>query len=296
MCNQVFLIAHCYAFALENNISIFAPGFFRYEHYFPNLYNTKYTKRKIYSKFNYKIKTQIFKIFRILLHKDSKILRYCPNIFTSVTLDHLSESFFLDNDCIAEKRLSKNCVLFEGWLLRSFTLFGKYKNEIKHLFEPNVEIQKSNALFLSSLPQGRKNIGVHIRKGDYKEEAPQWDYHIEDYLKIIKNIDNSTNENLNFILVSNEKINISKGKNIFVRNGDEAEDLFTLSNCDYIIGPPSTYNRWAAFWGDSFHFTLENTSDDIHLDDFDKLKINQCEPNYNLTEKDMYLLNFFGII
>jgi len=27
------------------------------------------------------------------------------------------------------------------------------------------------------------------------------------------------------------------------------EDLCTLSECDYILGPPSTFSQWASFYG-----------------------------------------------
>lgn len=33
------------------------------------------------------------------------------------------------------------------------------------------------------------------------------------------------------------------------RGGSPARDLYSLSKCDYIIGPPSTFSRWASLVG-----------------------------------------------
>ena len=32
--------------------------------------------------------------------------------------------------------------------------------------------------------------------------------------------------------------------------GDPVGDLFALAGCDRVIGPPSTFSQWAAFFGD----------------------------------------------
>lgn len=32
-------------------------------------------------------------------------------------------------------------------------------------------------------------------------------------------------------------------------SGDTVEDLYALAECDYLIGPPSTFTVWASFYG-----------------------------------------------
>jgi hypothetical protein len=54
-----------------------------------------------------------------------------------------------------------------------------------------------------------------------------------------------------FLLCSNEPQRIEDYLPLTVTLGPGTllGDLFTLSACDYILGPPSTYSLWAAFYG-----------------------------------------------
>jgi hypothetical protein len=55
-----------------------------------------------------------------------------------------------------------------------------------------------------------------------------------------------------FLICSNEAINATmyQGLTVCFGTGDPVEDLYCLSACDYIIGPPSSFSAWAAFYGD----------------------------------------------
>lgn len=45
-----------------------------------------------------------------------------------------------------------------------------------------------------------------------------------------------------------------------------AADMYALSQCDYIIGPPSTFNAWASFVGDVPLFSLYKRDLTLSLD------------------------------
>lgn len=47
-----------------------------------------------------------------------------------------------------------------------------------------------------------------------------------------------------------------------------AGDLYALSQCNYIIGPPSTFNAWASFIGDVPLCTLHKKDMQLTLDGF----------------------------
>lgn len=109
-------------------------------------------------------------------------------------------------------------------------------------------------------------IGVHIRRGDYATwRNGDYFYSQEQYHNICENLKKEfPDKQIRFFLSSNEKID----KTIF--HSDEyfslsqsapPEDLYALSLCDYIIGPPSTFSRWAAFYGDKpIRFIMPNES------------------------------------
>ena len=54
-----------------------------------------------------------------------------------------------------------------------------------------------------------------------------------------------------FVLVSNLPIdkNYFADLPVFYTNGNLIQDLYTLANCNYIVGVSSTYSLWASFYG-----------------------------------------------
>ena len=106
---------------------------------------------------------------------------------------------------------------------------------------------------------GGKIVGVHIRKEDYKT-AYRGKYYYNDnvfaeYMKQIR----SMQPNVLFYISSNEKISniFSEQFRIVEKPLDSAvADLYALSQCDYIIGPPSTFNCWASFIGNVPLYTM----------------------------------------
>lgn len=107
-------------------------------------------------------------------------------------------------------------------------------------------------------------IGVHIRRGDYRSwRNGEFFYSQKQYFNICERLKQSfPGRRIRFFLSSNERIDksIFKPDEYFSLPFSTApKDLFALSLCDYIIGPPSTFSRWAAFYGDKpIRFILPN--------------------------------------
>ena len=100
-------------------------------------------------------------------------------------------------------------------------------------------------------------IGVHIRRGDYKRfEGGKWFYTPEQYYEKMKELSALKmfeGKKIAYVICTNEK-NISfpaEGNfTIFNERRHFVEDLYLLSKCDYIMGPPSTFSGWASFYGE----------------------------------------------
>ena len=45
-------------------------------------------------------------------------------------------------------------------------------------------------------------------------------------------------------------------------------DLYALSQCDYLLGPPSTFSQWASFYGNGKLCFVKNRHTVLHMDDF----------------------------
>jgi hypothetical protein len=73
-----------------------------------------------------------------------------------------------------------------------------------------------------------------------------------------------------FLLVSDEAIDGAhfQGLEIMVGLGDVVGDLYSLAACDYLIGPPSTFSIWAAWYGDIPLYHVENPATPLRLEYF----------------------------
>ena len=60
----------------------------------------------------------------------------------------------------------------------------------------------------------------------------------------------------------------TNGIDLAVASGTPQEDVVTLSLCDYIMGPGSTFSWWAAYYGDKPRLSFRSSDDVVSLDKF----------------------------
>lgn len=145
--------------------------------------------------------------------------------------------------------------------------------KIKLLFQPESKYIKHIQDFFSHKKKNHIIIGIHVRRGDYKiYRNGIWYFEDEVYLNYIRQIKNLFPENIkiSFFISSNEKNHIEDSEIDFIKlnNTNMIQDLFTLSKCDYILGPHSTFSMWASFYGQKPLRFIETAHDIIYLDDF----------------------------
>ena len=122
-------------------------------------------------------------------------------------------------------------------------------------------------------------IALHIRRGDYKTfKNGMYYYSINDYKNIMDNIINVfKDKNVHFLICSNEKIGINdlnqNNYKITLAPNHELLDLYCMSRCHYIVGPPSTYSMWASLYGNVPLYMLKDVNKQININDF-KIQIN----------------------
>ena len=173
---------------------------------------------------------------------------------------------------------------WDYWKFRDFDSLEKNYNFIKSIFTPigSYKIEIDN--FISNIKYDTKEedveikenclIGIHIRRGDYKEWlCGKYYYSIDDYIKKMKELLSVfKNEKVKFLICSNEKLESESfkeaGFNFAFGLDDTIKDLYSFAKCDYLIGPPSTYSAWASFYGNVPLFHLENLDNPIEIDLF----------------------------
>jgi hypothetical protein len=148
-------------------------------------------------------------------------------------------------------------VLVCGWMFRDPVNVRKHADKIRKFFTP-VEPYRSEVA--RALEQARKLadvlVGVHIRRGDYASFLNGiWFYSDREYASMMRQLTElyaSEGKTCAFFVCSNEMIDESHytGLKIAYTQRHFIVDLYGLSGCDAIIGPPSTFSQWAAYYGD----------------------------------------------
>ncbi len=164
---------------------------------------------------------------------------------------------------MAEKKNGN--IYFSGSMFRNPAGWHKYRNKIIEYFKPKKSVLNFAKTTTEELKEKYEHIvGVHMRQGDYKQLFENGKYYfnssqvaeiLKEYLKEF----NKDSQKTVFLICSDGEIEQDKFKtlNIEKSNGNAVEDLFTLSQCDIIIGSNSSYGAFAAYWGNVVHIVFE---------------------------------------
>jgi hypothetical protein len=178
----------------------------------------------------------------------------------------------LSQDNFELMRLKKSwlCTL-KVWRLRSKTKINDYRALIKCVFTPNREILDFGRNAIARLDSDVV-IGIHIRWGDYKTEAPHLYHGIEIFLsRMLEAQAIFKGKKVGFVVCTEEGKDLDALKDLrcVFPKGDPISDLYALAQCDYLIASASTYSSWAAYWGEIGIFIVENPQRKIvDLNDF----------------------------
>ena len=146
----------------------------------------------------------------------------------------------------------------KGWSTRTDTRYLQQTlPELKKIFRPKDEImQKAEAMVAELRKEAEVVVGVHIRRGDYATwNDGRFFYELEEYRQFMLRVNELYDNKAAFFISSNEDFPLETFEGCNCRRfGKEPSgailDLYTLSLCDRIIGPFSSYSRWASFIGE----------------------------------------------
>ncbi len=252
MCNNMLQFGHFYAFARHNNLRVIAMRFCY-----------KYPYFNINEKKGYNILTYIFA-------KYGYKMGFIPKVdFDSASEDQQEKTLLLK---------SSKFILADGWYFRYYDLFLNYRTELRALFNFNSKTTKTVEAFLAVQAPQRTRIGIHLRRGDYKRwHDGKYYFSDEDYAAIVCNfIRNEKLQEVDLYIVTNDKyfdksaFEKHSGQEVKLLNGNPGEDLCLLSNCNYIIGPPSTFSLMAAFYNDQDLYWIFDKNKQVGIQDFKK--------------------------
>ncbi|MDR1716616.1 MAG: alpha-1,2-fucosyltransferase [Prevotella sp.] len=248
LCNRIWSLLPSIAYGLEYKEKVLAINLDKYSLDFENLNSNKYIRfasRKFVRRFLLSMKARGY------------IRNGKPNIFSKL---------FRFN-------------LIEGWSNRlgNEELVIKHSDEIRKIFTFRSEVTDVVDALFSNL-NDRIVVGVHIRRGDYAE----WNngiyyYTDEEYLHVMKDIKkqfDNKGQNTKFLLCSNESLDIEHFEELdcfIIPDSSGPKDLYALSKCSYIIGPPSSYSQWASYLGKKPIRLILKANENVLLSEFSQI-------------------------
>ena len=166
-------------------------------------------------------------------------------------------------------------IYVKGWHFRVPELSSKYSEYFSQSYALKSCFYEGNTLpevVQSARSDGKVIVGVHIRRGDYKT----WQngkYYFEDavYKKYIDELEKCMDERgqqVLFIIFSNENTSYVNSEQVIVSDNEWYVDQHVMSQCDYLIGPPSTFTMWASYMVQAKLFHIVDKTGDIDLSDF----------------------------
>ena len=168
----------------------------------------------------------------------------------------------------------------KGWQTRTDTRYLQQTlPELKRIFRPKDSImQKAEEMVAALRSESDLVVGVHIRRGDYATwNDGRFFYELDDYRRFMLRIQELyKNRRVSFFISSNEDFAADSFEGCNCRRfGHEPSgailDLYTLSLCDRIIGPFSSYSRWASFIGEVPLCFLESKDQQFTEGSFSKI-------------------------
>jgi hypothetical protein len=168
----------------------------------------------------------------------------------------------------------------KGWHTRTDTRYLKQTMPLlKQIFRPKEEImQKAEQMVNTLKKEADIVVGVHIRRGDYDTwNDGRFFFELEEYHQFMLRIQALYKDRrVAFFISSNEDFPTDSFEGCTCRRfGHEPSgavlDLYTLSLCDRLIGPVSSYSRWASFIGEVPLCFLEDKAQQFTDDSFSKI-------------------------
>ncbi len=274
--NRLLVFAGFMALAMEKQITILNPSLDEYADFFET------TKTDLFCRYPHRrSRIQPGKTLRRWLYQSAYYaarllakLGFTGGRIKVIKLDW-EEELRLDDAAFLETIERRQLLFVQGWLFRNESMVIKNAQRIREFFKP---LEHHRRTIAALVQEARKDckllIGVHLRQGDYKEFlSGKYFYEIEDYRKVIEQVVRLfPNTELTFLICSNVCHDFPSFVNgrIIYGTGQMIEDLYALAECDYIIGPPSTFSLWASFCGDVPLYFIEDVNAEITLADFKK--------------------------
>lgn len=250
LANQLWNFVSIYAYTLEKGYILINPTFTDYAGYFADFKGNDLLSPQLNVKF--------------LPSKTAKfLLWFARAIDRRINISNTYQTGEDANAIILPPTVSdsdfnptKPVIFLNGWLYRNTKGLEKYREEVMHKFRPAPEYALKIDEFWNSLDEDSYKIGVHIRRTDYKQHLNgRYYFELDRYISEMRKIAKRHKGNkITFLVFSDEprtqaEFSEFKDAKVVLSNNLFIVDLFLLSKCHELLGPPSTFTQFASWYG-----------------------------------------------
>ena len=275
LANRLTLLSYFIVFARRNGVRVVAPALDEYAPYFLLTRDDsicRYPPRTGRSFGRAGTRHLIYKVCDVI----SRALVKIPFLrrFAGVSEASHEGSVDVASQEFRQTTAAHRVTFVRGWLFGcSGELVAAEIDALRTFFDPIDEIKEVVAQRVSSARRdGRPLIGVHLRRGDYAEwREGRYLFAVESYGALMERVSRLfPGTPPVFLVCSNELLSPSAlpEADVVLAAGSDVEDLYSLAACDLIMGPPSTYSRWASLIGRAPLYVIEDIERVPSLGDF----------------------------
>jgi hypothetical protein len=282
--NRLFMFAHLIANSLEFGYRVWNPTFLEYCEYFEKLQAQllpRFPLRKdegfrlgllLGRRFRSNLRKWIYRGVRGVTKRLRAISLYGSPLHILVEAP-ISNPIDLSEHWWSRIVDSRRVVLELGYFVHDVKALRKHQDAIRDYFRPRADLLSNAEIFIRAKRERYDIlIGLHVRLEDYRKwRGGRYYYKLDEYAKVTRSIASLFPETrVCFVVCSGETIPLEVFHDVHTERGPGSlvDDLLSLSLCDFIVGPPSSFSRWAAFYGGRPILSLERTDVPIQYDDF----------------------------
>ncbi len=184
----------------------------------------------------------------------SKLLKVIPGMPVAAEKALRRDHRDLGPVVIAAEERGARLLALQGYHFRHHPWARNQADGIRTYFEPLPEIRaEAERAVAAARSRADAVVGVHIRHGDYASHLDgRFFYPVPTYLRLMRDCQALlAPQRVAFLIFSNAEHAATEFAEFDATPGPGGlvSDLHALSLCDRIIGPPSSYSSWAAFYG-----------------------------------------------
>ena len=160
------------------------------------------------------------------------------------------------------RKLMKGLSFLDCWPVKDYELLYKHQEAVRKTIRPKKEYwSAAEEIMTEQRGYGVPIVGIHVRRTDYKEWLDgKYYYDVSTYVRHMRKISELMNGKVVFVICSDEKMSREDFDvpccNIYISRNPFMVDYSLLAQCDYTIGPPSTFRMTSSFLGNTPSFSL----------------------------------------